>query len=79
MGNITALTYHPPGKSESCVIGDHVYLMLTHAELVDVVDALHGADKLTLEQRLASVLRTMPGSNEVRPPALRDVGIRLLR
>jgi hypothetical protein len=41
------------------VIGDHVYLKLGHAELVDVVDALHLSGKVALEQRLLAILRTM--------------------
>jgi hypothetical protein len=58
MGKITAL--HASDESEFCVIGDHVYLKLGHAELVDVVDALHRSRKLALERRLLGILRTMP-------------------
>ncbi|MBV9582972.1 MAG: hypothetical protein JO057_30680 [Chloroflexi bacterium] len=43
------------------MIGDHVYLRLSHAEVADVVDALHGAGVSTpLEQRFATILRSMP-------------------
>lgn len=61
MGNIQGLP--SPGTSESCVVGDHVYLVLNRAELVNVVDALHLAGDQLLEQRLAEILRQIP-----RPP-----------
>ena len=57
MGNITALK--ASGKPEACVVGDHVYMMLTRAELIHVVDALHLAGFVALEQRLAEILHQL--------------------
>ena len=58
MGNVTPL--RGPSTAGSCVVGDHVYLLLTHAELVHVVDALHTTGASALEQRLSNILRSMP-------------------
>jgi hypothetical protein len=58
MGNIRAL--RRPGKPEACVVGDHVYMVLTRAELVNVVEALHLAGEVALEQRLAEILHQLP-------------------
>ena len=57
MGNVTSLrgTTDP----QSCVVGDHVYLTLSHTELVNVVEALHDKGASALEQRLARILRSM--------------------
>lgn len=42
------------------MVSDHAYLKLSHAELVEVVDALHHSGGLALEQRLRGILRLMP-------------------
>jgi hypothetical protein len=49
------------------VVGDHVYLILSHAELVHVVDALHAAGRSALEQRLSKILRSMPTTTHGGP------------
>ncbi len=67
MRNVTPL--RGPSEPESCVVGDHVYLVLSHADLVDVVDALQCSGESALEQRLARLLRSMPTATDgkVRP------------
>jgi hypothetical protein len=60
MGKITAV--RRSGEPEFCVVGDHAYLALSGAELVQVVDALHSAGGLALEQRLRGILRVMPNA-----------------
>ena len=65
MGNVTPL--RGPSASDSCVVGDHVYLRLSHAELVHVVDALHASGSSALEQRLAGILRSMPTATHGGP------------
>ena len=57
MGKVTPL--RGPSEPESCVVGDHVYLVLSRAELVEVVQALHSTGESSLNQRLAKVLRSM--------------------
>jgi hypothetical protein len=64
MGKVTRL--RGPSKLESCVVGDHVYLVFSHAELVDIVHALHSTGVSALEQRLAKVLLSMPSSTNGR-------------
>jgi hypothetical protein len=55
------------------VVGDHVYLVLSHAELVDVVHALRSLGESVLEQRLARVLRSMPTATSGRIGPARQV------
>jgi hypothetical protein len=64
MGNITTL--RRPAKPESCVVGEHVYLVLNRAELVTVVEALHLAGDQALERRLAAILHQLPPSGLTR-------------
>jgi hypothetical protein len=65
MGNITTL--RRPGEHDSCVVGDHVYLVHNRAELVSVVGALHLAGDQALEQRLAEILHQLSTSGRPAP------------
>lgn len=69
VGNVTTL--RRPGKPESCVVGDHVYLVLNRAQLLSVVDALHPAGDQALEQRLAEILHHLPPSGRPYVRSLR--------
>jgi len=66
-GIVSVTTPRRPGKRDSCVVGNHVYLVLTRAELVSVVGALHVAGDQALEQRLAEILHQLRPSGRPEP------------
>jgi hypothetical protein len=78
MGKVTPL--RGPSEPGSCVVGDHVYLYLSRAELVDVVQALHhSSGESALEHRLAELLRSMRTATSVRMAPRHADGVRLVR
>lgn len=69
MGHITSI--RRPVGSDSCVVGDHVYLVLSQAELIGIINALHSAGQRATERRLAKILLNMPGASNgtIKPRA----------